>query len=124
MDTERRSEISCVNCSYDLRGLTAGHRCPECGLSVAQSFQGGSGISGFAIASLVLGIVSFLLVWGGIITAPLALHFARRAKQDMIAGRASPGSRGLATAGVVLAWAWMGIAFLMLGFLTLVTVFG
>ena len=119
MDVERGRELPCINCGYDLRGLTAQHQCPECGLSVAQSFQGGAVTSGFAIASMVLGIVSFVVGVLGIVTAPLALHFARRAKQDIMAGRASPGSKGFATAGMVLAWVWLGVLLVVLGIVAL-----
>ena len=34
------SDVGCIGCGYNLRGLPPGGRCPECGASVEESLQG------------------------------------------------------------------------------------
>jgi hypothetical protein len=80
--------------------------CRHCGRDLA----GGppSRTNGFAIASMVLGIV--WIYWIGSI---LALVFGYVALHQIRQSRGTQGGRGMAIAGVVLGW--IGIALLMLG---------
>ena len=59
--------------------------------------------NGYAIASLVLGIVWF---YG--ITSILALVFGYRARREIEASQGWQGGGGLATAGIVLGWIGIG----------------
>jgi hypothetical protein len=83
-------------------------------VSVEQSVQR---TSGYAVASLVLGIAGFFVI--PLIPSILAVVFGQKAKDEI---RANPGisGEGLATAGVVLGW--VGIALSALGLLVLVLV--
>ena len=65
------------------------------------------GTNGFAVASLVLG-----LLWLYGVGSILALVFGYRARREIDAGGGAQGGRGLATAGVVLGW--IGVALLAL----------
>jgi Domain of unknown function (DUF4190) len=73
--------------------------------------------SGFAIASLVLGIAGFFVL--PLILSILAVVFGNKAREEI---RANPGvgGDGLATAGLVLGW--IGIAMAALGLLVLLLV--
>ncbi len=72
--------------------------------------------NGFAIASLVLGIV-----WLYGIGAILALVFGYRAKREIDQSGGREGGRGLAIAGIVLGW--VGVAGLIVALLALGAVF-
>jgi uncharacterized repeat protein (TIGR04138 family) len=37
LDLTLHSDLTCLRCQYNLRGLTPGHRCPECGLPILRS---------------------------------------------------------------------------------------
>ncbi len=39
-DDEIARDVPCLQCGYNLRGLTSFHTCPECGLTVARSLRG------------------------------------------------------------------------------------
>jgi len=95
-------EFRCVACGYNIRGMSVDALCPECGTPIFQSLKG-LPTSGFAIASLVLGIVAILGCGGygipALVCGPLAIYFARRARRQIVAGIASPHSAGLARAG-------------------------
>ena len=73
--------------------------------------------SGYAIASLVLGIAGFFVI--PLIPSVLAVIFGKRAK-DEIRANSSIGGDGLATAGVVLGW--IGIALCVLGVVVLLLI--
>jgi hypothetical protein len=83
-------------------------------VSVEQSVQR---TSGYAVASLVLGIAGFFVI--PLIPSILAVIFGQKAKDEI---RTKPGitGDGLATAGVVLGW--VGIAISAFGLLLLVLV--
>jgi uncharacterized protein DUF4190 len=68
--------------------------------------------SGYAIASLILGIAGFFVV--PIVPSILAIVFGQKAREDL---RRDPtlGGEGLATAGIVLGW--VGIALIGIGLL-------
>ena len=66
-------------------------------------------VNGYAIASLVLGIV-----WIYGITSVLALVFGYRAKREIEASQGWQTGGGLATAGIVLGWIGVGSVVLLL----------
>ena len=74
----------------------------------------GQRTSGYAIASLILGIAGFFVV--PIVPSILAVVFGQKAKEEL---RRDPtlGGEGLATAGIVLGW--VGIALVGIGLLFL-----
>lgn len=71
----------------------------------------GSGTNGLAIAALVLGILGFIAY---AIPAILALIFGYRAKGQIDASGGAQGGRGMAVAGIVLGWIWIGIYLVIL----------
>lgn len=98
-------EMRCQSCQADLAGATLGGHCPQCGAPiVAADYQTGQ-TSGKAVASLVLGILSIptCLCCGllGLILGPLAIVFGKQAQNDIARGIASPGSAGMANAGLI-----------------------
>lgn len=97
------SSVRCVQCGYDLSGSALGGTCPECGTLVKQSLAatGGQGpTSGYAVTSLVLGIVSIpsCLCCGlpSLVCGILALVFANKAEAQFLEGASG---QGLAMAG-------------------------
>ena len=103
----------CVSCGYELTGITVESRCPECGQPVWGSAQA-KPTSGYAIASLVLGILSTVscvlygvppLIFGtlGVIFGEIAV---RHAKQ----GRAGGSTRGMALAGRICSWVGLAVS--------------
>ena len=95
------SRLRCVSCGYDLTGAIVGSACPECGRAVEESIflaQQPGRTSGYAIASMVIGIISLGCFVGG----PVALLMWELARREMKAGKFSSGSRGMAIAGLVL----------------------
>jgi hypothetical protein len=75
--------------------------------------------NGFAIASLVLGIV-----WIYCIGSILALVFGYKARKQIDESNGREGGRGLATAGIVLGWIGVGLAGLAIAVIVMVKVFG
>ncbi len=65
--------------------------------------------SGKAIAALVLGLCTYLLTLGGIVTAILAIVFGAIARKEIRTHPATLKGLGMATAGM-----WLGIAFFLL----------
>jgi len=74
-------------------------------------------VSGMAIASLVLGIVWFY--W---IASILALIFGYVAKREIDRDPANVSGRGMATAGIILGWVWMGILVVVIVVVVVVSV--
>ena len=66
--------------------------------------------SGYAIASLILGIAGFVVF--PIVPSILAVVFGQKAREEL---RREPtlGGEGLATAGIVLGWVGIGIVGLL-----------
>jgi hypothetical protein len=75
--------------------------------------------NGFAIASLVLGII--WIYWIGSI---LALIFGYKAKKEIAASGGTQTGEGMAKAGIVLGWIGVGILGLVLVFAVLAVVAG
>ena len=102
----RSAHVHCRQCGYDLTGVAIGGNCPECGDPVTPAFLGQSApASGKAIASMVLGIVSIVMCmfYGipAIICGVLAIIFNRLAQTQIRQGTVSPGSIGMAKAGLI-----------------------
>jgi len=89
-------------------------KCRYCGAAVVLGGAAGaspvwappasSRVSGMAIASLVMG-----LLWVYWIGSILALVFGYVAKNQIDRERGKLTGRGMATAGIVLGWIWMGV---------------
>jgi hypothetical protein len=87
--------LICRYCRYDYRSGLAPQLAPR--------------TNGYAIASLVLGIVGPLIV-GHI----LAIVFGNRAKQEIEASNGQQTGTGFATAGIILGWVGIGLGVLFL----------
>lgn len=86
--------------------------------AVTLPYAPAKGTSGMAVASLVLGIVSVSIL--SLICGILAVVFAGRARAEIAAGRASPGSLGMAKAGRICGWVGIGLS---IGFWVLLMLF-
>ncbi len=102
-----KNEFNCVSCGHVIRGLELDQLCPECGTPVMRSVNsaaGGQPTSGWAVASLVMGILAIVSCAGygmpALLFGPLAIWFGSKAKAAIRDGRASEASRSLATAGL------------------------
>ena len=75
--------------------------------------------SGYAIASLILGIAGFFVF--PIVPSILALVFGQKAREEL---RREPtlGGEGLATAGIVLGWVGIALVAIVLLFVLLLVV--
>jgi Domain of unknown function (DUF4190) len=76
----------------------------------------GTSTNGFAVAALVLGILGFVACG---IPAVLALVFGYKARKQIDASGGVQAGRGMAKAGIVLGWVWIG---LLIAYLALVIV--
>lgn len=106
LPTEMR--VTCTQCGYNLTGVTIGSSCPECGLLVGQGTLAASQylpMSGKAIASLVMGILSIVTCSAyGILSVPcgiIAIYLSWGVKDQIVRQEVSPSSAGLAKAGKV-----------------------
>jgi hypothetical protein len=81
------------------------------GAGAAPGYPGSGGTNGFAVASLVLGIIggTFCLVWIA------ALVFGYRARDQIRRSGGTEGGAGMATAGIVLGWIWAAFGLLYFG---------
>ena len=66
----------------------------------------GASTNGFAVASLVLGILGIVACG---VPAVLALVFGYKARKQIAASGGGQSGRGMATAGIVLGWIWLGL---------------
>ena len=101
------ARIHCIRCGYDLTGVALGATCPECGARVDHAMIPAGASSGYAIASMVLGIAALVMCPGSygvfsLVCGPLAIVFWRLAQRQIREGRVSPASKGMATAGLVM----------------------
>jgi len=67
-----------------------------------------SGTNGLAIASLVCGIAGFLCI----VPAVLGIVFGYRARRQIDESGGVQGGRGMATAGLICGWVWVGLTIL------------
>lgn len=98
-------QVPCRACGYNLTGIAIGGNCPECGTSVdASLFAAGSApVNGFAVTSMVLGIVSCLgscCCPAGLIGI-IGLSFGIVAMAQINKDTYSNGSKGMAIAGII-----------------------
>jgi Domain of unknown function (DUF4190) len=68
----------------------------------------GGGTNGLSIAALVLGLLGFFCF----VPAVLALIFGYRAKTQIDESGGQQQGRGMAVAGIVLGWIWIGLTVL------------
>lgn len=118
----RATGVACHRCGYNLTGAVIGGACPECGQVIELSSVGGVPASGYAIATLVLGIVSATfntagcMCGGPLIGLPcgvLGLVFGVLARRQIESGQlVGPGSAGMTRAGVICSV--VGLAFSLL----------
>lgn len=94
-----RRPVRCLSCGYDIRGLRS-TRCVECNTPIP--YPGEAGLSGLAVASLVMGLLSIAMIPAcgtSIVPASLGMWFARLTRDDINDGLASFRSMRLADAG-------------------------
>lgn len=119
--------VACVRCGYNLTGSALGGTCPECGTPVTRSIGGNATdpTSGFAIASLVMGILTLVScsAWGlpGLLFGPLGLIFAHVARGQIARGEVGGASAGLAKAGMVCSL--IGLALSAVGIVLVIVLF-
>lgn len=75
--------------------------------------------NGFAVASLVLGIAGFAIC---LIGAILALVFGYKARREIDASNGTQTGRGMAVAGIVLGWVWVGLFVAYLAIVVIVAI--
>lgn len=115
--------VPCSRCGYNLTGIAIGGNCPECGALVDNSLYaaGQSPTNGFAVTSMVIGIVAATMVCCPLVSylGVIGLVFGILALKQLNTGQYAGGSRGMAIAGVIcsslatlaaLAWTVMIIA--------------
>lgn len=121
------TSVFCVQCGYNLTGVSIGSTCPECGRTVAPSFHGQlQPTSGKAVASMVLGICSIVgcFFYGipSLICGPLAIIFAILAKKQIARGEAGSSSAGMATAGLICGIIGMALVALFIAFIVVMVI--
>ena len=123
----------CANCGNNVEGNV--RACPRCGYQTTEqvpqavnyySAPVGLSMSGMAIASLVLGIISIpsCVCYGipSIVCGILAVVFARKADEAVANGLAAPNSKGLAMAGRICGWVGLSFGLVYILFLIVVIV--
>ncbi len=122
----RQSDLHCVRCGYNLTGITTGSACPECGNLVESSMMALQlPTSNRSITSLVLGICSIpmCVLYGipSVICGVLAIVFAYTARSQIAHGDVGPGSKGIATAGMIcgIIGLSLGLGFLLVFYVLL-----
>lgn len=128
----RPAGLFCTSCGVSLLDVSVEGACPSCGVPVMRSLNGeapalqAGPTSGFAITSLVLGILSIVgcMLYGlpSIVLGPLAIIYAKRAKKQVEERTAGGSTVGLATAGLTLGiigtvFGVLGLALVGFGFL-------
>ncbi len=61
---QRRRPPECFHCRYDLSGFAVGQTCPECGKQIRVLYENPPR-AGLANAAVILGSVSYLMVFAG-----------------------------------------------------------
>jgi hypothetical protein len=67
------SDLHCIHCGYNLRGLTSASRCPECGRYATDSIRGSTLYRSRPAALRTIANGLFLLAIGGMLTAAALL---------------------------------------------------
>jgi len=123
--SDARPHFTCAACGASLRGRTIEELCPECGTPVLHSVGNATSrpTSGFAVASLVLGIVAVVGCIGygffSIICGPLAIVFGLKADKALKRGDAGGSTKGMATAGLVMGIIGTLLGLIAIGFLVI-----
>lgn len=115
--TGQPRRYACSACGYNLVGVRIGDPCPECGklflLSEASHQRAGA-----AVASMVLGILSFIgcLFYGvpGLICGIVAVVMAKKAREAVRVGEAPAFSLDFAKAGRICGWVGISMSVLFL----------
>ena len=112
------SSVKCTSCGYNLTGVAIGGACPECGTAVDESIRPNAVTmaSGFAVTSLILGIIS-MAVCG--LLGPFAIIVGCLGLKDANDDRYSASTRGMAIAGIVLGVISTTITLMVIGFLVI-----
>lgn len=119
--------VTCLSCGYNLTGVVVGGQCPECGTPVSPAFQSaGQRTCGFAITSMVLGIISIpgcmCYAVPTLICGVLAIVFWKLAKTQIASGSYRPASSSMATAGLVCGLVGLGMVLAGVAFIAIVMV--
>lgn len=130
MNTPREpipTNVVCQQCGYNLTGVAIGGACPECGAHVAPNFAGlARPTNGYAIASIILGIVSIpgCMCYGilGLICGSLAVIFAYIADKQIATGAFADGSKTITLIGKVCGFVGVTLSVLLLGFYIVIIV--
>lgn len=113
--------LSCLRCGTPASSVA--RFCDRCGHELAAPLSPPlyqrAHTNGFAIASLILGIL--WLYWVGSI---LALVFGYKAKRAIDRSNGAEEGRGLALAGIILGWIGVGILVLLIAGIALSLAFG
>ena len=104
--------LRCPNCLNDLAGAMLGGNCPTCGTPIISSHYNDQQSAGYAIASMVLGIVStsvsvtsLCCCFSTVISfacGVLAIIFYFPARGNIESGNYPPSARGKSIAGLTL----------------------
>jgi hypothetical protein len=109
----RSADPRCSFCGYVLSGLSVNQNCPECGKPIWDS-NAQLPTSGFAITSMVLGIISVIscVMYGlpSLVLGPLALVFCHMGRNQLRDGVRAGATRGFCNAGF-----WTGLVGTVLG---------
>ena len=110
--------VYCTHCGVRLQGQAIGTPCPNCRMPVGMANNAPRPSNGKAIASMVLGICSFVgcMFYGlpGIACAVLAIVFARQVKQQFESGQTHESAMGMANAGRICGWIGLCLSIAMI----------
>ncbi len=102
------TNITCLQCGYDLTGSAVGGYCPECGTPVANTLRpmGSRQNAPNSVACMILGILS-LTVCG--LLGPIAIMLYYNARNHYQSGYYSSSSMSMAKAGLITGWIATGL---------------
>ena len=113
------TNVHCQKCGYNLTGVAIGGRCPECGAPVVPLYNAlERPTSGFALASIILGVVSIpgCMCYGvlGIVCGSLGLVFGILADKQIATGNYADGSKTIALIGKVCGAVGLAMSLLLI----------